>query len=199
MATRDIEGRREIEAAKQRLVAAKSHASFISKTEETAKKMLADIQLQATSSKKEVEQDAKKFLAEAEKRWEVITIDVDDESTPQKTSSKNKNKKRKVDAQLSQSNNTHSSSNQANDVNEIIVSGAGSAEFNGTYKRVPNRRNPRSDGFFPIFVMNKPGEKPEKFAIYHYQEIDHWWIGAWMKRSYPCTNKCYQSYYRSMC
>jgi len=78
MATQDTEGRREIETAKQRLASAKSHASFISKTEATAKKMLADIQLQAASSKKEVE-DAKKFLAEAEKRWEVIAIDVDDE------------------------------------------------------------------------------------------------------------------------
>ena len=83
-----------------------------------------------------------------------------------------------------------------NDVNEIVVSGAGAAEFNGTYKRVPNGRNPRSDGVFPIFVMNKPGEKPEKFAIY--QEIDYWWIGQWMKMSYPGTHECYQSYYRSM-
>jgi len=53
MATRDTEGRREIEAARQRLSAAKSHASFISKAEDTAKQMLAtakknleDIQLQ---------------------------------------------------------------------------------------------------------------------------------------------------------
>ena len=92
MANRDMEGRREIEAAKQRLSAAKSHENFISKTlvsataaEETAKKMLAtakknreDIEAQAKSSNKEVS-DAKKFLIEVEKRWEVIAIDIDDD------------------------------------------------------------------------------------------------------------------------
>jgi len=75
------------------------------------------------------------------------------------------------------------------------VSGAGSAEYNGTYKRVPNATSGLG-GHFPIFVMRKPGEKPEKFAIY--QAMDHWWIGKWMKRSYPGTNECYHEYYRSM-
>ena len=92
MATRDTEGRREIEAAKQRLSAAKSHDNFISKTlvsaktaEDTARKMLAtakknreDIEAQAKSSNKEVS-DAQKFLAEVEARWEVIAIDIDDD------------------------------------------------------------------------------------------------------------------------
>lgn len=96
MATRDTEGRREIEAAKQRLSAAKSHDNFISKTlisaktaEDTARKMLAtakknreDIEAQAKSSNKEVS-DAKKFLAEVEKRWEVIDVDDDNETESQ--------------------------------------------------------------------------------------------------------------------
>ena len=107
MATRDTEGRREIEAAKQRLSAAKSHDNFISKTllsakaaEETARKTLAaakktreDIQLQVISSSKEVS-DAKKFLAEAEKRWEVIEIDVS--QTQNHYVGAPKDKKRKV-------------------------------------------------------------------------------------------------------
>jgi len=97
-------------------------------------------------------------------------------------------------ALLSQSNNTHSSSNQSNDINEIVVSGAGSAEFNGTYKRESDQ-NPRSYGHFPIFVMRKQ-ESSENFAIY--EEFDHWWIGKYMKRSYPGTNECYHSKYRSM-
>ena len=37
MATRDTEGRREIEAAKQRLASAKSHEKFISKSLQSAK------------------------------------------------------------------------------------------------------------------------------------------------------------------
>ena len=37
MSTRDTEGRREIEAAKQRLSIAKSHTTFLSKTLHTAK------------------------------------------------------------------------------------------------------------------------------------------------------------------
>lgn len=116
MATRDTEGRREIEAAKQRLSAAKSHVTFLSKTLATAqasedaakkawkkaKKNREDIQAQAADLKKELA-EAKKFLAEAEQRWEVISID----DTPQKTSSKNKKRKvstsaidQKVDIEL---------------------------------------------------------------------------------------------------
>jgi len=97
MATRDTEGRREIEAAKQRLSAAKSHVTFLSKTLATAqasedaakkawkkaKKNKDDIQAQAADSKTKLS-EAKKFLAEAEKRWEVITIDDEDDG-PQKT------------------------------------------------------------------------------------------------------------------
>ena len=106
MATRDTEGRREIEAAKQRLSIAKSHKTFLSKTLATAqasedatkkawkraKRAKEEIQTQATSSEKEVS-NAQKFLAEAEKRWEVISIDIDDDTSKKgKESSSNKNK-----------------------------------------------------------------------------------------------------------
>jgi len=100
MATRDTEGRREIEAAKQRLASAKSHEKFISKSlqsakvvEDAARKAREDIQLQAISSKQEVE-DTQKFLAEAEARWEVIDVDADEEGIP--TQNEVSNKKRKV-------------------------------------------------------------------------------------------------------
>ena len=107
MATRDTEGRREIEAARQRLSAAKSHETFISKSLNTAKQMfdtakknLEDIQLQSISSKKEVE-DAKKALKEAEKRWEVIEIDLDD----QEGNTSSTNKKRKLSSVVSPQGN----------------------------------------------------------------------------------------------
>jgi len=49
----------------------------------TAKKNREDIEAQAKSSKKEVS-DAKKFLVEVEKRWEVIAIDIDDDMSTKK-------------------------------------------------------------------------------------------------------------------
>jgi len=111
MATRDTEGRHEIEAARQHLYAAKSHASFISKAEDTVKQMLAtakknleDIQLQSVSSKKKVE-DAQKLLKEAEKRWEVIEIDLDDQEGNAGGSTNKKRKLSVVSPQGSDNNN----------------------------------------------------------------------------------------------
>ena len=119
MATRDSEGRREIEAARQRLSAAKSHASFISKAEDTAKQMfdtakknLEEIQLQAVSSKKEVE-DAQKLLKEAEKRWEVIEIDLDD----QEGNTSSTNKKRKLSVVSPQGSDNNNNTNQTTNSN----------------------------------------------------------------------------------
>ena len=186
-ATRDTEGRREIEAAKQRLVAAKSHASFVSTTLETAKstvetahtsatsaranvdktkaaletaKLIADstmatfrttkrvfmaakknrddLQSQLQNTKKEVE-DAEKFLAEAEARWEVIDVDAEEGLSTQNS------KKRKVSLSPQSNNNNVGTTSQpsnsqtficinASHITEIIVSGAGEPVANGTYK-----------------------------------------------------------------
>ena len=52
-ATRDTEGRREIEAAKQRLANAKSHASFVSTTLETAKVAAENARVTAISAKEQ--------------------------------------------------------------------------------------------------------------------------------------------------
>ena len=121
MATRDTEGRREIEAARQRLTNAKSHEKFISKSlqsakvvEDAARKAREDIQLQAISSKKEVE-DAKKFLAEAEKRWEVIDVDADEEGTA--TQNEGSNKKRKISLSPQGNSNNNESLNQTTNGN----------------------------------------------------------------------------------
>ena len=187
MATRDTEGRREIEAAKQRLANAKSHASFVSTTLETAKstvetahtsaasaranvdktkaaletaKLIADstmatfrttkrvfiaakknrddLQSQLQNTKKEVE-DAEKFLAEAEKRWEVIDVDAEEGLSTQNS------KKRKVSLSPQSNNNNVGTTSQpsnsqtficinASHITEIIVSGAGEPVANGTYK-----------------------------------------------------------------
>lgn len=75
------EGCREIEAARQRLAAAKTQASSVSKNmqsareiEQLAKKNREAIQLQLETSREEVEM-AETFLKEAEKRWGVIDVD----------------------------------------------------------------------------------------------------------------------------
>jgi len=186
-ATRDTEGRREIEAAKQRLANAKSHASFVSTTLETAnsavdtahasavsaranvettkaaletakliadstmatfrttkrvfmaaKKNRDDLQSQLQSSNKEVE-DAQKFLAKAEKRWEVIDVDAEEGSSTQNS------KKRKVSLSPQSNNNNVGNTSQpsnsqtficinSSNITEIIVTGAGELVANGTYK-----------------------------------------------------------------
>jgi len=201
MATRDTEGRREIEAAKQRLTIAKLHASFVSKSLATAqasedaakkawkraKRAREEIQAQATSSEKEVS-DAQKFLAEAEKRWEVISIDIDDD-TPKKDkeSSSNKNKKRKYDhtndsATNGQINNVieqsptatrpvitanNIDSNRPDNVSEIIIQNCGTSSVNGTYKKDVDRHGCIS------FV--KIGGT---YAIY--QHDNFWYISYWL-------------------
>lgn len=121
MATRDTEGRREIEAARQRLTNAKSHEKFISKSlqsakvvEDAARKAREDIQTQAISSKKELEY-AQKFLAEAEKRWEVIDVDANEEGTA--TQNEGSNKKRKVSLSPQGNSNNNESLNQTTNGN----------------------------------------------------------------------------------
>lgn len=178
MASRDTEGRREIEAAKQRLALAKSHDKFVSKSlqsakaaavsakaaEDAAKKTLVvakknredieahreDIQSQLQHTKKEVAV-AQQFLAEVEKRWEVIDVDAEEVATSQSGGSNN-NKKRKANTETSsQESNDNSgggSTAEANQpsVNEldsstavtgssIVLIGCGLSEVNGTYKR----------------------------------------------------------------
>lgn len=112
------EGRYEIEAAKNRLIAAKTQVSSAKKNVKCAQAMLLDAQKtmdaakammaratknseaaqsQLESSKEEMKA-AQSGLAEAEKRWEVIDIDdgVPDSPDPEEMRSKKKRKLRKV-------------------------------------------------------------------------------------------------------
>jgi len=202
MATRDTEGRREIEAAKQRLSIAKSHKTFLSKTLATAqasedaakkawkraKRAREEIQTQAKCSDKEVS-DAQKFLAEAEKRWEVISIDIDDDTSKKdKESSSNKNKKRKYDHTKDdnttdeQMNNVieqsptatrpvitanNIDSNRPHNVSEIIIQNCGTSSVNGTYKKDVDR--------YGYISFVKVGGT---YAIY--QHDNFWYISYWL-------------------
>ena len=99
------EGAREIEAAKRLLAAAKLQVKSSEegrnnaaetvraqqKSLDVAKKCLMAAQSQLSRSQQEVK-DAEKFLAESEKRWEVISIDIADDDA----STNNNNKRRKV-------------------------------------------------------------------------------------------------------
>ena len=228
MASRDIGGRREIEAAKQRLSAAKSHDNFISKTllsakaavvsakaaEGAARKMLTEakknredleahreeIEVQATSSKKDLS-NAQKFLDDVEKRWEVIAIDIDDDAPKDGKESGNKNKKRKAsaspqgDASLTQQGNQSSNENtdetvptSIDDVKSIIVSGCGTAEANGTYKRYGAFRDS------PCFI--KVGQFQGKTVQYELKRPDdYWYIGVFSDAGISGGSK---TFYRSM-
>ena len=98
------EGAREIEAAKRLLAAAKLQVKSSEegrknaaetvraqqKSLDVAKKCLVAAQSQLSRSQQEVK-DAEKYLAESEKRWEVISIDIADDA-----STNNSNKRRKV-------------------------------------------------------------------------------------------------------
>ena len=95
----------------------------------------------STKAKKEVE-DAQKFLAEVEKRHEVIEIRDDDDTVPP---SEEGGKKRKVSLspQINSSSNvgvrdTTSNNNNNNTirvVEQLVVEGCGASIINGTYKR----------------------------------------------------------------
>ena len=79
--------------------------------EDAARKTRLDIQTQLEVSNKDLE-DAQKFLAEAEKRWEVIAIDDDADNTSSNFEEGNSsNKKRKASAVSPQGNNSNNNNN----------------------------------------------------------------------------------------
>ena len=90
------EGSREIEAARKRLAAAKSQVSASSENVQSVKemitKMMEGAQSQLARAKKEAK-EAETMLKDAEKRWEVINIDMD--SDDDKTNDGGSKKKRK--------------------------------------------------------------------------------------------------------
>lgn len=93
------EGSREIEAARKRLAAATAQISVASKNKEAVKVMMENAKAMSAAAEKEGK-EAEAMLKDAEKRWEVINIDLDsgdDESTQKNEGS---NKRRKVSLSL---------------------------------------------------------------------------------------------------
>ena len=224
MATRDTKGRREIEAAKQRLSLAKSHASFVSTTLKTvtatedaakkawkkAKRAREEIQAQDTSSEKEVS-DAQKFLAEVEARWEVIAIDIDDDNISKNDnngSSSNK-KKRKYDH-----TNDSTTDDQVNNVIEQsptatrpVISINNNRSFsladNISEIVVQNCGTPPVNGTYKrntdqygriSFV--KRGEAFTKYALYHHDEF--WYISYWLGSHHESSMLYYRTNQRTI-
>ena len=154
------EGSREIEAARLRLAAAKSRVSADTKALQTANeskksveemvaKMLENAtnsvnaaQNQLSISEKEVK-EAQSMLAAAEKRWEVISIDLDSDNEDEKNTKQVNSKRRKVSLSPQSNNNnttaarSTSTSNNNNDdnVHQVVVEGCGMPTVNGIYTR----------------------------------------------------------------
>ena len=95
------EGSREIEAARKRLLAAKTQASAASKHKEMIANLMESANSMLDTAEKEVT-EAKTMLKDAEKRWEVINIDID---SPKKKEGSS-NKKRKVSLSPQGNNNS---------------------------------------------------------------------------------------------
>ena len=101
------EGSREIEAARKRLAAAKAQVTVASNNIEMITKMLEGAQSQLVTSQKEAK-EAEAMLKDAEKRWEVIDVDSDDDS---KQGNEGSNKRRKVSLSPQGNNSTMSNGN----------------------------------------------------------------------------------------
>ena len=116
-------------------------------------KHVESMQESSTKAKKEVE-DAQKFLAEVEKRHEVIEITDDDDTLPP---SEEGGKKRKVSLspQISSNISARDTPNNNNNnstirvVEQLVVEGCGASIINGTYKRSGFYNNG-----FPVYEKN---------------------------------------------
>ena len=126
--------------------------------------------------------DAQTFLAEAEKRWEVISIDIDDDAPKSNNDGSNKNKKRKYDHTNDQINNVieqsptttrsvvtvhNIDSNRPDNVSEIIIQNCGTSSVNGTYTR-------DTDRYGTISFTKRGGT----YAMY--QNDNFWYISYWL-------------------
>ena len=157
-----------------------------------AQKAREDVELQMQCCQEEVKA-AKKYLADSEKRWEVI--DIDQESVSPNKGDKNKKRKASLSPQRERNNAAASSGqrggtafttdNRSNNNNvgaggqhnttavcqTIVVSGAGLDEANGTYKRDEDKFG------FASYVKTNPGEDEDRFAIWRYS--NYWYMGRW--------------------
>ena len=133
------EGGREIQLAKERLASAKARVESASKnfvaakeTEKIAKKGVNTAQLELSSSQSELKK-ATESLKAAEERYEVVTIDSDDEEEG--------NSKKKMKAST-KTEARGEDTNEEENISQIVVMGCGSTEVNGVYvkKTIPSGR-----------------------------------------------------------
>mmetsp|Transcript_34747 Transcript_34747/g.74008 ORF Transcript_34747/g.74008 Transcript_34747/m.74008 type:complete len:232 (+) Transcript_34747:3-698(+) len=173
-------GSREIEAANQRLAAAKAwaasaaqqmnaatkgvdvanamldrakkNAETAQKNAEAAESTKENAQSQLENSKEKVK-EAEEFLKEAERRWEVIDIDADDAEYQEN----GRRKKPKVGAKM------------------ISVEGGGSSEVNGTYRRSEELY----DGAHVYCKRGRWRRKAVEFQIW-FERHDEGKLGSWV-------------------
>ena len=174
------EGRREIEAARQRLATANAWMESAEDQKKSAEKQLKS----AANSVKEAES----FLKETCDRWKVIEVEDDEEDDVAANGVNGNTRKRSSvspDLQIDptkrpRSNNVAAVVSQ-DEVQQISVEGARRPEVNGTYIRcqssdenLPTKRNDS----FPVFHKSVLWQgKTVKFYIYR-GSYAHWWIAC---------------------
>jgi len=185
-------GRSEIEAAKQRLATVQTWKKFAADAVKSAQEQLA--------SASDEEEKAESSLQEVYKALEVIDVDSDshEEGDAESTRRSGKRKNdvssstydhgngRKVRADHAEAVSRSSmapasdaTAGESNDVEQIVVQGAGDSEANGTYKRyrsdigLPNYFSRQ----FPVFSKSGSweGENVE-FFIYQSKYNTRWYL-----------------------
>jgi len=182
------EGSREIEAARLRLAAAKSQVSTASKNMNLVIKMMDNAKDMSNAADKE-HAEAQIMLAAAEKRWEVIDVDVDD---PEPTdNSKGSNKRRKVSLSP-QSNNIiillqtillrQILPGSSDNINQVILEGiyfrSGSSKLNGTYTKIVGQMFNGA----PVYTKRVGSGLVINYVIYRdsaSMESNNWYISHW--------------------
>ena len=206
------EGSRGIEAARKRLAAAKAQISVPSKNMEAVKVMMENAKAMSAAAEKEGK-EAEAMLKDAEKRWEVINIDLDsdDDESTQKNEGSNKRRKVSLSPQgKNKSNNPVGNNNRigrtgkniriatisftSNNVTRVAVKGCGISEMNGTYTRVVGILNGA-----PVF--SKRGSQWEgndvNYAIYRGKSCGtyKWYFGQWNTGGGPSKELTTRKYY----
>lgn len=186
------EGSREIEAARLRLAAAKTQVSTASKNMDLVTKMMDNAKDMSNAADKEYA-EAQIMLAAAEKRWEVIDVDVDDPEPTDNDEGSNKRRKVSLSPQSNNSNNSTTnnttSSNIANNararssdnINQVILEGvyyrSGSSKLNGMYTKIVGQMYNGA----PVYTK-RVGSGLVNYVIYRDSasiESNNWYISNW--------------------
>lgn len=173
------EGSREIEGARNRLAAANSQATAASTNLESIKQLLVHAQSMFDVAEKE-RKEAKAGLSAAEKRWEVIDIDGDDDiETPKKGSSSNKRRKVSPAPSNSIDFSTNIKVKSGRGFNSmgplsVTVEGCGIFDINGKYTQKGSSSNYLHNGAL-VYQKRRVGEK--SLMIYRFTNRKTWGIG----------------------